>query len=95
MEGYPAIAQIMCNHDELAIFRRFRELNALDLLYAQAELTHLEDDLVELRAVDKAHPEKALYHRDWWSLAHSTEDENKEQWQKVLEIRKKLEAYSG
>lgn len=94
MEGYPAIAQIMSSHSELAIFRRFKELNSLDVLYAQAELVHLEEDLNELRASDKARAERALYQRDWWSLANSAEDEHKEQWQKVLEIRKKLDAYS-
>jgi hypothetical protein len=95
MEGYPAIAQIMSNHDELAIFRRFKELNMLNLLYSQAEIIHLEAGLKSLREVDKSHPERDFYHRDWWSLAYSQEDGNKEQWQKVLEIRKKLEAYSG
>jgi type I site-specific restriction-modification system R (restriction) subunit len=95
MEGYPAIAQIMSNHDELAIFRRFKQLNILNLLYSQAEIIHLEVELESLQVVDKSHPERAFYHRDWWSLANSEEDENKEQWQKVLEIRQKLEAYSG
>lgn len=95
MEGYPAIAQIMSNHDELAIFRRFKELNTINLLYSQAELVHIEAALADLRAVDKSHPERAAYHQDWWSLAHSQEDENKEQWQKFLEIREKLDAYSG
>ncbi len=95
MEGYPTIAQIMSNHDELAIFRRFTELNVLNLLYSQAEIIHLEAELEGLRAVDKSYPERAAYHRDWWSLAHSEEDEHKEQWQKVLEIRENLEAYSA
>jgi hypothetical protein len=95
MEGYPAIAQIMSNHDELAIFRRFQDLNTLNLLYSQAEIIHLEAELKSLREVDKSHPERDFHHRDWWSLAYSQEDGNKEQWQKVLEIRKKLEAYSG
>ncbi|KAH8798137.1 hypothetical protein F5882DRAFT_395221 [Hyaloscypha sp. PMI_1271] len=95
MEGYPAIAQIMSNHDELAIFRRFKELNMLNLLYSQAEIIHLEAELKSLREVDKSHPERDFHHRDWWSLAYSQEDGNKEQWQKVLEIRKKLEAYNS
>lgn len=95
MEGYTAIAQIMSSHDELAIFRRFRELNTLNLLYTQAELVHLEIDLADLQNIDKSHPERTLYHRDWWSLVHSEEDQSKEQWQKVVEIRQKLDAYSG
>lgn len=95
MEGYPAIAQVMSNHDELAIFRRFKELNVLNLLYTQAELVHLESELTSLRDLDISQPERAAYLRDWWSLAHSEEDEDKEQWQKILEIRQKLDAYSG
>ncbi len=95
MAGYPAIAQIMSNHGELAIFRGFRELNVKMLLYLQGELTHLEAELAKLQAVDMSHPERATYHRDWWSLAHSEEGDEKEQWQKVLEIQPKLKAYSG
>jgi hypothetical protein len=95
MEGYSAIAQIMGNHDELAIVRRFRELNVQDLLYSQAEVIHLEAELAELREMDKIQPDRAIYSRDWWSLAHSEEDRNKEQWAKVLEIRHKLREYSA
>lgn len=95
MEGYPAVAQIMSNHDELAIFRRFKELNILNLLYSQAEIIDLEADLAILRAVDGAQPERAAYNRHWWSLAKSEKDADKEQWRKIEEIRQKLEAYSG
>jgi hypothetical protein len=43
--GYPKIARLMGENPDLAIFRSFRELNARNLLYYQAELVHLEDQL--------------------------------------------------
>jgi hypothetical protein len=97
MEGYHKIARLMGQHSDLAIVRRFSELNIKDLLYAQAELVHLESELHSIAEEDQKHHDRAWYARDWWSLAQpQDEDESQaEQWEKVLEIREKLKAYSA
>jgi len=94
MEGYSKIASLMSHHDELAIFRRFGTLNLQNLLYLQAELTHLEEDLRKIVANDQAHPGRQFHTKYWYSLAHSENDEEKEQWDKVLQIRETLKEYS-
>ena len=94
-EGYAKIALAMSHHGELAIFRRFGKLNLQNLLYLQAELTHLERDLGELVERDSLDPNRGFYTKDWWSLAESSdEEEGQEQWDKVLQIREKLKEYS-
>ncbi|KAK8043321.1 hypothetical protein PG993_005751 [Apiospora rasikravindrae] len=99
MEGYAKISQLMGCQDTCAIYRRFRRLNSLNLLYLQAELTHLEEELEALAKRDAADPERRFHARDWWSLSqHNDDDEDDEsaaeQWEKVLEIREKLEQYN-
>lgn len=94
-EGYAKIAHTMNHHGELAIFRRFGKLNLQNLLYLQAELTHLEKDLDELVERDKLDTSREFYTKDWWSLAESSDnEEDQEQWDKVLQIREKLKEYS-
>lgn len=95
-EGYAKIAKLMSHHSELAVFRCFTKLNLQNLLYLQAELTHLEDELSCLAERDKDNPNRQFYSKDWWSLAIlEDDDENaREQWEKVIEIRGKLKEYS-
>lgn len=96
MDGYPKIAHLMGRHPELAILRRFRTLNNQNLLYLQAKLTHLEEEVEELAQKDDADPRGKNYKRDWWSLARSRgNNTNKRQWKKVLQIRKTLNVYSA
>ena len=92
MEGYHKIAMLMA-HINLFIFRKFSRLNALNLLYLQAELIHLEKDLNDIAERDE---QAGLPHyaKDWLSLSESERDGNSEQWQKMLEVRKKLREYS-
>jgi hypothetical protein len=93
-EGYAKIASLMSQHGELAIFRRFSQLNLQSLLYLQAELTHLEADLKRFAERDHADPDRADYAKYWWFMAQSKDDEEKDQWDKVLQIREKLKEYS-
>ncbi|KAK8132172.1 hypothetical protein PG999_000345 [Apiospora kogelbergensis] len=100
-EGYTKISNLMGCQDTCAIYRRFRRLNSLNLLYLQAELTHLEEELEILAKRDAADPERQFHARDWWSLAHNNDEgdegydeEAAEQWEKVLEVREKLEQYN-
>lgn len=96
MEGYRKVARLMGSHDELLILRRFRSLNAQNMLYLQAELVHLEADLQELARRDASQPGREYHQRDWWSLSHggANADEANEQWETILAIREKLEKYS-
>ena len=99
-EGYSRLASMMGGHPETAIFRRFGSLNALNLLYLQAELTNLENSLHKQADADagSGHFERSLYARDWQSLSESAtaEDGNDPtQWNTMLIIRDKLDEYSG
>ncbi|KAK9769780.1 putative DUF6594 domain-containing protein [Seiridium cardinale] len=68
----------------------------MNLLYLQAELTQLETDLEGLAERDAGISDRQDYSRDWWALSHQDGDEaDMEQWNKVLEIRVKLEQYSS
>lgn len=60
----------------------------------KAELTHLEQELEGISRRDAKHAERVYYAKDWWSLSHNEAEEDMEQWEKVLEIRDKLEQYS-
>lgn len=47
MSGYEKIADLMTKHAEMATFQRFDFLNTMNMLFLQAELVHLEDELRE------------------------------------------------
>jgi len=94
--GYPKLAQHIGLYSECAIFRRFRTLNSQNLLYLQAELVDLEQELRRLEAADyeSAEGNRSSYSKDWYWLNNSASEGNSEQLQIVLEVRKKLKDYS-
>ena len=101
MEGYPALAEVMSLNDGLDIFRRFSTLNALNLLYMQAELVDLEYDLKDIAAedcsADAATPKnegRDSYHVSARALRESGRRGDDLQWAKVLEARNLLKEYS-
>jgi hypothetical protein len=94
MEGHAKVARLMSQHHELAIVRRFGALNMQNLLYLQAELVHLEAEYKQLAEVNRTHPDRVDYAKDWFSLSQSDEEGDSEQWEKLLEIREKLREYS-
>lgn len=96
MEGYVKLAELMACATELGIFRRFGTLNVQNLLYLQAELTHLESELRTLEKADRdsGGPFKSVYCHDWWHLSQVETEETNSQWQKFLELRSKLKEYS-
>ena len=85
MEGYAKVAHLMSKYDELAVLRRFERLNIQNLLYAQAEIVHLEEGLAKLVARDAEDPEKGDYTKDWCSLAHGEGEVGKEQWELICQ----------
>lgn len=52
LQGYPKLARFIGERPGYAIFRRFSDLNARNLLYMQAELLDLEEDLWESEVDD-------------------------------------------
>lgn len=98
MEGYAKIASRVVQQPELAILRRFKSLNAQNLLYMQAELVDLEIRLREQAEADAATNDttKKLYSRDWYTLSKTSADgAHSEQWELVLLLRDRLEQYSN
>jgi len=94
-EGHAKVATLLSHHSELAIFRRFSKLNFQNLLYLQAELTHLEANLKKLVDRDAQNPNRQQYSRDWLFLAQNDDEhDDREQWDKFLQIRDKLKEYS-
>ncbi|BCS02718.1 uncharacterized protein AKAW2_60982S [Aspergillus luchuensis] len=98
-EGYDKLAAVMALDPGSCIFRRFAKLNAKNLLYLQAEVAYIEEDLQHIITEDKnsASPEKANYPYSVWELKESLhqKDEYPEQWMKVLEARKLLNEYNA
>lgn len=94
MEGYAKVAHLMARYDEFAILRRFKVLNTQGLLYTQAEIVHLEERLQKLVGRDAAHPDRKFHSKDWWTLAHGSDVEDREQWRLVRKITRKLDKYS-
>ncbi|GAW23977.1 hypothetical protein ANO14919_135560 [Xylariales sp. No.14919] len=96
--GYPRLASLMGAHPEMTAFRRFGSLNALNLLYLQAELVGLENELQKQAEADAAsgHFENSIYHRDWQTLSESATAEGRgsTQWHTMLKARDKLNEYN-
>ncbi|KAH6722946.1 hypothetical protein BKA61DRAFT_565600 [Leptodontidium sp. MPI-SDFR-AT-0119] len=93
MEGYAKLADLMGNdHTDghFLIFQKFEALSAQNLLYLQAELINLQENLGFLTSRDVEDPEKSMFTRDWEALSSADDDS---QWQKWLEIRRKLKEY--
>ncbi|ORY12689.1 hypothetical protein BCR34DRAFT_482138 [Clohesyomyces aquaticus] len=94
MEGYSKVACLMSTYPEFAILRSFRGLNMQNLLYLQAEITHLEAELRHQAAEDIASCKRPDQEHDWWSLTQGHEDGDARQWSIVLKIREKLDKYN-
>lgn len=95
MEGYAKVGKLMATYDQLAILRGFKSLSYQSLLYRQAEIIHLQEDLEKLIQRDAAHPNRSLYSKDWWRLAHTcASDEDEEQWKLWQHLNQKLDEYS-
>ncbi|KAL8836805.1 MAG: hypothetical protein Q9170_002766 [Blastenia crenularia] len=97
ISGYPGFAQLLGNNGGLAIFRRFATLNAQNLLYLQAELSKLEDELKDLAISDSqsSDEKRRSFQFNIRDLKCIHNDSiSSRQWQKILEIRAKLKEYN-
>ncbi|CAP62264.1 uncharacterized protein PODANS_5_12180 [Podospora anserina S mat+] len=95
-KGYGRLAALLARQDEYAIFRRFKYLNCLSLLYQQAEIIFLQDHLEKLAAMDRTHScrMRQFFDRDWITLAHPGDPEAGQQWATMQLIQLKLAKYS-
>ena len=94
-DGYPGLTKFMGqNLDQgLGVFKQFAELNTRSLLYMQAELLCLQQELDVITYVDEhgTDPTTKNFARSVWEMKKPP---NRPQWDKVLEIRAKLKDYS-
>ena len=96
MLGYPALASLIRTYPEMGMYRQFRELNALNLLYLQAELVELEHMLKREAMADMESDDarRQNYSGDFFCLSRSAGDGHGQQWRTMLDIRKRLKEYS-
>lgn len=95
MEGYAKLSSLMATDPEFAIYRKFGALNAQNLLYYQAELIDLEEELQQIAARDRRSQdsEKRLFAENWFELSNAKFPKDV-QYKKVLQLRKVLKEYS-
>lgn len=65
--GYPRLATTMGFCPEMAVFKRFGDLSARNLLYLQAELLLLYEELVAIEKIDEK-TQGTLYTTDFYEL---------------------------
>ncbi|KAF2098812.1 hypothetical protein NA57DRAFT_76050 [Rhizodiscina lignyota] len=96
-EGYYALAKFLDEEAWAPILRRFGVLNTQNLLYMQAELFHLERELQSIALEDAQAASSDPRHDFRYSvldLRNSAATVDNPQWNKILEIREKLEKYN-
>lgn len=93
-EGYDKFATFMAGKD-YPIFRKFKSAAFRDLLYRQAELAALEAEYADISLRNKnMKGDERLYDGNWELLSNSgCSSGDGEQWEKALEIRRKLGEY--
>ncbi|CAN9150506.1 unnamed protein product [Alternaria sp. RS040] len=93
--GYPGLAKLLAQdlNEWSGIFKQFAELNVRNLLYMQAELLCLEQELEAITHVDENgnDPTTKNFARSVWEMKKAPDSP---QWDKILEIRKKLREYN-
>ena len=94
--GYPRLSERMGVKPETLIFRKFVALNARILLYKQAELAILEQNLRETERSDReeAKGNKHRYATSYMRLLQSPKDGDPLQLELLATISSKLEKYS-
>lgn len=93
--GYAHLAEFM-NKTHHGMMRRFRDLSTLNLLYLQAELYQLGDELDEETGRDMLcgeDSERKFWDYHWWLLATSEVRTDGKRWKIWLELREKLYEY--
>ncbi|KAI0023581.1 hypothetical protein F4780DRAFT_56704 [Xylariomycetidae sp. FL0641] len=90
--GYPYLAKVW-SMTQIGMVRKFSDLAILNILYLQAEIADLEEDLVKEQKKDRASTvddERVECDWDWLSLSSHKKSK---QWALFLKIRAKLVEY--
>ncbi|XDG05282.1 hypothetical protein ABKA04_004897 [Annulohypoxylon sp. FPYF3050] len=98
MTNYSALASLMGKYSDVAIFRRFRNMNLHNLLRMQAELVHIEQELREIAMEDdeSSDPVRQSYGSNWIAMEEGARSGSDSlQRTKLLEAREKLEKYNA
>lgn len=99
--GYQALGNLIGGYPEMAIFRRFLNAGALDLLYRQAELQHIISEWATTAEVDQQiqgprrpeDPKRNEYDKDFDQLRRSVDSHEPgagNQWRRWSEVSEKL-----
>ena len=97
MEGYAKLAFFMGQHPESALVQRFSDINMQNILYLQAEIHGLREDLRTIEAQSRISPSQDFqsFSLDWYTLAETLEnDKTNQQWLKIKQLRTLLRDYS-
>ena len=96
MDGYWKLGRLMASTPTLTILRRFRVLNIQNILFMQAEINELEQELMDIARDDRysGQPERERFGREWWRLARARGGDSV-QWQRWIAVREKLNQYSA
>lgn len=94
MAGYDKLARLIADHPSLAIYRKFGLLSSKILLYMQAELVNLENELEILVQDDDEEDEKASFKVSWKAMSSASCENGADlQHRKVVNVQEKLRAY--
>ncbi|KAL2011660.1 hypothetical protein VTN00DRAFT_4378 [Thermoascus crustaceus] len=95
-DGYPKLARLMASYPETAIFRRFGELNMINILRLQAELQDMECQLQEIRNEDAQSndPIRQSYVKDFRLMRDWVENGDSLQHELLVSIGEKLREYN-
>ncbi|PWY93058.1 hypothetical protein BO94DRAFT_622255 [Aspergillus sclerotioniger CBS 115572] len=90
-KGYNKLAALMACDPGPAIYRRFAKLNSKTLLYLQAEISCLQNELSDIVHEVSVSEGKETYSFDLWDMK---QDQYPFQWKKILEVRQLLSEYN-
>jgi hypothetical protein len=93
-KGYPSVAAHLASSSELAVFRKFSNLNMRNLLYMQTELIMLEAELAELDQEDAADTNRAVTLQSWEAILRGSSEKDVMRKEVALTMRTKLREYS-
>ncbi|KAK5632041.1 hypothetical protein RRF57_007755 [Xylaria bambusicola] len=97
--GYNRLAEYMGQQPQLAIYRRFGTLANANLLYLQAEITELENQLRTIQDEDSQSNDDARrkYFQSWYRLSDSARLEpgspEREQYELIMKLRELMAQY--
>jgi hypothetical protein len=94
--GYPRLSERIACKPETGIYRRFDGLNARRILYLQAELCILENDLHLIEKQDNkgSKGKRAIYAVDYQCMLEEADGKQSDQIKLIEKMQEKLNQYS-